>query len=483
MSVQVSVFSTAPPDQVPLVVDVDGTLVVTNLLQEAALQFVARQPLQAYRLLLWLAVGKGNLKACLADRVNPGIETVPLRQEVLALITAAQTAGRRVYLASASDSRYVEELARRIGGISGIFGTEGGVNLCGERKAERLTRTFGMQGYDYIGDRSIDFAAWRSARQALVVAHSAGFAKRVLEAFPCAEIVARPQPTLSSYVEALRIHQWAKNVLIFLPMVAGHRFDLNAIYATVLGFFCFCFAASSAYVINDLLDLPGDRDHLRKKRRPFAAGKLPITHGLALATILMATGFGLSLLLPVRFTSVLSIYIGCTLSYSLFLKRRLLIDVIMLAGLYTLRVFGGLAAIEIRQTQWLLMFCLFLFLSLAIVKRCSELVANRAAGKAGAMGRGYRVDDLGVLLPLGAAAGYGAVFVVALYLSSPEMAALYTHPSRLWLICPLLAYWISRVLVLSNRGDLHDDPVTFALTDRISWTTGVCIAGVVAVSI
>jgi 4-hydroxybenzoate polyprenyltransferase/phosphoserine phosphatase len=473
-----------PKVQVPLVVDVDGTLVATDLLQEAALQFLARYPLQAFRIPLWLAGGKANLKTQLADRVNPVIETVPLREEVLALIRGAQAIGRPVYLASASDRRYVGQLAGRIGGITGVFGTEDAdANLAGKAKADRLVAAFGNKEYDYVGDMPIDFAVWQSARKPLVVAHSAAFAARVLKAFPGAEVVARPRPVLRDYISALRTYQWAKNVLLFLPMIAGHRFGLDTIAATLLGFLCFCFAASGAYVINDLLDLPGDRDHPRKSRRPFAAGKIPIMHGLVLAALLMAGAFALSLLLPWRFTGILSIYVICTLGYSLLLKRKLLIDVIMLGGLYTLRVYGGLAAIDLHQTQWLLMFSLFLFLSLAIVKRCSELIANREAGRIGATGRGYRVEDLSMLLPLGAAAGCGAVFVVALYLSSPEMAALYTHPNRLWLICPLLLYWISRVLMVANRGELHDDPVIFALTDRISWITGACLVGVIAVSI
>jgi len=279
------------------------------------------------------------------------------------------------------------------------------------------------------------------------------------------------------------VHQWAKNILVFLPMIAGHRFDAATIAATLVGFVCFCCAASSAYVVNDLLDLPGDRAHPSKSRRPFAAGRIPITHGVGLAVLLMVAAFAFSLFLPWRFSGILAIYVACTLGYSLLLKRKVLVDVIMLGGLYTVRVFAGLAAVDIHQTQWLLMFCLFLFLSLAVVKRCSELIANRAAGKMRTTGRGYRVEDLSVLLPLGAAAGYGAVFVVALYMSSPEVAALYAHPNRLWLVCPLLLYWISRVLILANRGELDDDPVTFALTDRISWITGVCVAAVIAVSI
>jgi 4-hydroxybenzoate polyprenyltransferase/phosphoserine phosphatase len=483
MSVHTAIVSASAKPDSPLVVDVDGTLVVTDLLHEAALRFIARYPLQTFRIPVWLAGGKSKLKSRLADRVNPGIDTVPLRQEVVELIRDGQAKGRPIYLASASDRRYVEELAERIGGIAGVFGTEIGENLSGDAKADRLVAAFGLNGFDYVGDAVIDFAVWRVARKPIVVAHSAGFAARVLEAFPGAEIIARPGLAPRSYVRALRVHQWAKNVLVFLPMIAGHRFDLETIAATFLGFLCFCFAASSADVINDLLDLPADRHHRRKSRRPFAAGKIPITHGLILAALLMGSALGLSLLLPGRFAGILSLYVICTLGYSFLLKRKVLIDVIMLAGLYTLRVFGGLAATSTPQTQWLLMFSLFLFLSLAIVKRCSELVANRAAGETGAMGRGYRVDDLSVLLPLGAAAGCGAVFVVTLYLSSPEMAALYTHPNRLWLMCPLLLYWIGRVLIIANRGHLHDDPLIFALTDRISWITGACVAGVIAVSI
>jgi 4-hydroxybenzoate polyprenyltransferase len=483
MSIQATNFPSAVDQDFPLVVDVDGTLVASDLLYEAALQFIARYPFQIHRLAFWLSDGKSNLKTQLADRVNPEIETVPLREEVLTLIRDAQAKDRPVYLASASDRRYIEQLAERIGGIAGVFGTETGTNLSGDAKAGQLVAAFGIKGYDYVGDRQIDFAVWRSARKPLAVVHSANFGSKVLQAFPNAEIVARPRAGWRDYVRALRTYQWAKNILLFLPLIAGHRFDLATIAATVFGFVCFSLAASSAYVINDLLDLPGDRNHPRKCSRPFAAGKIPITRGIVLAAALMAGAFLASLLLPWRFVAVLSIYIVCTLGYSFFLKRKILIDVITLGGLYTLRVYGGLAATDSHQTQWLLMFSLFLFLSLAIVKRCSELVANRLAGRTSGTGRSYRAEDMNVLLSLGAAAGYGAVFVVTLYLASPEVASLYAHPNRLWLICPLLLYWISRVLMIANRGEMHDDPIIFAMRDRTSWLTGVCVAGVIAISI
>lgn len=470
-------------DLVPLAVDVDGTLLRTDLLQEAALQFVARSPLKAPLLLPWLLRGKATLKAQLATRVDPGVATMPLRDDVLNLISKAQAEGRPVYLASASDHRYVEALAGRLSGIAGVFATENGVNLSGRIKAERLTAAFGVGGFDYVGDNKVDFEVWRSARRVLAVTPSRGFSAKVRRAFPDAEIVTQPSTPLKPYIKALRPHQWAKNALVFLSLIAGHHFDLRTVLATALAFICFCAAASSAYIINDLLDLPGDREHPTKHRRPFAAGLIPIPNGIALSAVLMVLAIGLSFLLPFRFMLTLGAYVATTLAYSFVLKRRAIIDLITLGGLYTLRVFAGLTAVSLASTPWLLMFSLFLFLSLAAVKRCTELVQRRNAGKSEAVGRGYRVDDLAVLFPVAAAAGFGAVLVVTLYLSSPEVMRLYAHPNRMWLVCPLLMYWVSRILLLASRGELNDDPVVFAITDRISLLTGVLVAGVIGISI
>ena len=223
MNRQTPNFPTVPDIEVPLVVDVDGTLVSTDLLQEAALQFIARQPFQAFRIFIWLMAGKSMLKTQLADRVSPGIQNIPLREEVVALIHKAQAESRPVYLASASDRRYVEDLAQRIGGIAGVFGTDPDANLSGDIKAQRLVATFGVMGYDYIGNAAIDFTVWHAARKAHVVARSARFVTKVRSAFPDAEIVAQPRSSARQYIEALRPHQWAKNVLLYLPLIAGHR--------------------------------------------------------------------------------------------------------------------------------------------------------------------------------------------------------------------------------------------------------------------
>ncbi len=466
---------------VPLAVDVDGTLLMTDLLHESALQFVARHPFQTPRLMGWLLRGKAALKAELADRIDPGIDVLPLRDEVVVLIRNAQAEGRPVYLASASDTRLVEQLAARLGGIDGIIGSDGATNMAGSAKAAALVARFGERGFDYVGDGNVDLPVWAAARRALVVARHPRLAARAADV-ASAEVVATPHRRWRDVLRALRPHQWAKNSLVFLAMFAGHKLSLPMFAASLLAFICFCSAASSAYVINDLLDLPGDRVHPRKVRRPFAAGRLAITDGLLLAAALMALTVALASLLPLRFIAVLAIYVVTTLGYSLLFKRHAIIDVIVLGGLYTIRVVGGVVVTDSHDAQWLLMFSLFLFFALAVVKRCSELVLLRERGLATTPGRGYRVSDLAVLQPLAAAAGTGAVLVFALYVSSPKVAPLYRHPDWLWLICPLLLYWLSRVQLLSSRGELHDDPVIFAITDRMSWLTVAAIVAVVLVS-
>lgn len=471
------------PDPVPLVVDVDGTLIKTDLLHETTMQFVAQHPFQLWRLPLWLAGGRARVKRELAARVPFDVDDLPLRDETMAVIRDAQADGRPVYLASASDRALVERLADRVGGLAGAFGSDGATNVAGGRKADRLVAAFGEGGFDYVGDRPVDFPVWARARRALAVSHSPAFARRLRRTHADAIVVASPRVHPRGLIKAMRPHQWAKNLLIFLSLVAGHEFGPAQLLPTIIAFFSFCLAASSAYLLNDLLDLPGDRMHPRKRRRPFAAGDVPISWGLVQSALLMLLAIGFAALLPGRFLVILLGYVGLTLGYSLVLKRKLLVDVIVLGGLYTIRVLAGLAATQSPSSQWLLMFSLFLFLSLATMKRCSELVARREAGKADVPGRGYRTGDLTVLFPLAAAAGYGAVLVFALYLYSPEVTVLYARPDWMWLMCPLLLYWISRVLVLCSRDELHDDPVIFALTDRVSWATGLVGAAIIAVSV
>ena len=467
----------------PLVVDVDGTLLKTDLLHETVMQFFATRPFEALSLVGWLARGRATLKRRLAEKADPHVETLPLRGETVELIRKAQAEGRPVYLASAGDQVQVNELAERLGGIAGIFASHGSDNLAGEEKAKALVAAFGSEGFDYIGDRSVDFAVWAQARRSLAVCRSGAFERKLTKRLPDAEIVARDRTHPRDLLRAMRPHQWTKNFLLFLPVIGGHVLDPTSLGKTLLAFVCFCMAASSAYILNDLLDLPADRLHPRNQLRPFAAGTVPIPTGLVLSGLLLLAAAALSLLLPFEFTALLGLYLFTTIAYSMVLKRKLFVDVITLGGLYTIRVMAGLEASGQPQSHWLLMICLFLFMSLATVKRCSELVRAREAGAERSVGRGYRVEDLPVVASLAAAAGYGAALVLALYISSPEVTKLYRHPSALWLIEPLFLYWISRILINSHRGYVKEDPVVYALTDKSSIVTGICIAAVVAAAL
>jgi 4-hydroxybenzoate polyprenyltransferase len=282
------------------------------------------------------------------------------------------------------------------------------------------------------------------------------------------------------YVRALRPHQWAKNSLVIVPLVTSHRLTAGAVASTILAIIAFSLAASSAYILNDLVDLSADRNHPSKQRRPFASGAVPVSHGLTAAPILLAAAAGVALLLPWRAGAALIAYAAMNFAYSLFLKRKMLLDVMTLAGLYTLRVIAGAAAIEVSVSEWLLVFSMFIFLALALVKRHAEMVLRVAAGLPDPANRDYRAADLPVLIALAGASGCAAVVVLALYIASPEQLLLYRQPRWLYLICPLLLYWIARVLMLSNRGELPDDPVVFALKDPISLGAAVLTATIVA---
>ena len=288
---------------------------------------------------------------------------------------------------------------------------------------------------------------------------------------------------MSDWVGALRVHQWVKNLLVFLPLAAAHRAaSPEAWFAAALAFAAFALVASSAYVVNDLADLAADRLHPRKRQRPFASGALPVAAGFVAAPVLVLAGAALGLLLPPLFQLALATYLALTLSYSFALKRIAVLDVVVLAALYTLRVIAGTFALGLDLSFWLLAFSMFVFLSLALVKRYAELHAARLEQRR-AIGRGYAIDDLPMLGAMGAASGYLAVLVLALYINSTASHALYARPTALWLLCPLLLYWMSRIWLITHRGEMHEDPVVFATRDRASWIVAALGLAVVLVAL
>lgn len=449
-----------------LCVDLDGTLLNSDLLYESLLALLARQPLYLFLLPLWLLQGKAALKRQIAARVTLAPEHLPYNPQVLALLRT--TTQRPRVLCTASDALLVAPIAAHLGLFEQVLASDGTRNLSGAHKAQTLVETFGERGFDYAGNGTVDLAVWERAAGAWVVNNDARLASAAAQRTRVHAHWPAP-PRAAAWLKALRLHQWLKNLLVFVPLLTAHRFlEPAAVAQSLLAFAAFSLCASGVYVLNDLLDLGADRQHLRKRQRPFAAGRLPLLQGLLVAPLLTLAGLLVALACSPAFAAVLLLYYAVTLAYSLRLKRIVMLDVVLLAGLYTVRIIGGTIAIEAELSFWLLAFSMFIFLSLALLKRYTELHAMLARGKNKASGRGYGVDDLPLLQSLGAAAGYIAVMVMALYINSPDSIELYRHPKLLWFICPVLLYWVSRAWVIAHRGDMHDDPIVFAATDRAS---------------
>lgn len=464
----------------PLCVDLDGTLLRSDILYESLLALLARNPFYIFMLPLWLARGKAALKRQLASRVKLAPESLPYDERVMELLRTTEQRPR--VLCTASDHLLVQPIADHLQLFEQVIASDGRTNLSGGNKGKVLAEHFGERGFDYMGNGRVDLRVWERAAGAIVVNNGT---KLVRDASRRAEVLGHfPSENggLLTWIKALRIYQWLKNLLVLVPLLTAHRFlDLPAVADGIVAFLAFGMCASGVYVLNDLLDLTPDRMHPRKRKRPFAAGRLPLLHGLLVAPLLTLAGFALAVLCSPAFALVLLCYYVMTLTYSLKLKRIVMIDVVLLAALYTVRIIGGTVAIGSELSFWLLAFSMFVFLSLAMLKRYTELAAALASGKEMAIGRGYSVADLPLVQSLGAAAGYIGVLVFALYINSPESLELYSNPKLLWLLCPILLYWISRMWIVSHRGDMHDDPIVFAAMDRVSQIViGLCVVIVLA---
>lgn len=465
-------------DTTPLVVDLDGTLLRSNVLHETVFALLRRSPLQLFLLPWWWYRGKARLKHELARRVTLDVTTLPYDEEFLAYLKQQKAEGRILILATATNVALARRIAEHLGVFDAVVASDEADNLKGEAKLAALRRRFGDEGFDYAGNEMADMCLWRVARRALLVGGGRSLAEAVDREAALEQHFERPAPGLRTYLSALRVHQWLKNLLVFIPLITAHRFlDVALLMDLVIAFFAFSLCASSVYVLNDLMDLEDDRSHPRKCRRPFASGELPIATGCVLIAVLLAGAASLALLLPMAFVLTLGVYYATTLAYSLWLKRIEILDVMALALLYTIRIVGGGIAAGIPLTVWLLGFSLFVFLSLAVAKRCAELVVMRDLGRDGASGRCYRVSDLPLLFVLGVGAGYVASFILVIYLTSRSVQEAYATPALLWVFCPMLLYWITRIWLKTFRGEMHDDPVVFAARDASSRVLAV-IGGV-----
>lgn len=471
-----------PP--LPLAVDLDGTLVLSDTLHESILALLRGNPLLLFVMPFWLLGGKARFKREIARRLVPDPASLPYNEPLLAWLRE-QRPGRKLILASAADAGIVNAVADHLQLFDEVLASDGERNVAGEAKSQALVQRFGEGGFDYAGNSRVDIEVWRHARASIVVnasastRHQAQALGNVAQEFP-----SRPGG-IRGWARALRLHQWVKNLLVFVPLLSAHLwFDQTAATNTLIAFIAFSLCASSVYLLNDLMDLPSDREHPRKRHRPFASGLLPLAGGVALIPFLLIAAFALSLLLPERFSLVLAGYFALTLAYTFVLKRIEIVDVVVLACLYTARIIAGAVAIPVAASFWLLAFTMFLFLSLALVKRYAELVLMRDRRQSAAAGRGYQIDDLPLIGALGVASGYLSVLVLALYVNSgTDATGLYGHPKLLWLLCPLLLYWISRAWMLTHRGRMHDDPLLFAVRDRISQVIMALTLVIVAIAL
>ena len=461
----------------PLCVDLDGTLVKSDTLLDSFCQLLRRDPLEAWRAPLWLAKGRANLKNEVNRRAPLDATRLPYNASLLTYLHAQRSEGRSIYLTTGAEGEVAERVATHLGIFHGVLASDGVTNLTHSRKLDSLKARFG--NFDYIGNSRADLPLLSNAREAMVANPTLGLRLALrLRRIPIARTFTDQRPTAKTLFKAIRIHQWAKNILLLAPLALSHKMTPGSIGKVIAAFFCFSFMASANYLVNDMLDLESDRLHPIKRMRPFAAGDLFVSSGIALALLLVIASIALLPLLPASFSVWLSVYIVATLVYSLFLKRVAVVDVLLLSGLYTLRLLAGGAATSTWISQWLAGFSTFLFLSLATLKRFSELENLRERGATDMPGRGYKVADLEQIRSFGTASAYAAIVVFMLYIGRPDVIELYRHAARLWLIVPLLIFWLNRVWLLASRGEMDDDPVVFAMSDPISLAVGAAVAAI-----
>ncbi len=465
-----------------LYIDLDGTLTFTDVLVEAFLELIKLNLLYVLVLPFWLLRGKAYMKHQIMRRVSLRVDLLPYNQELLTWLRECKHQGSKLVLISASTQSVVEQVAEHLNLFDAAIGSSVNSNCSGLRKLARIRDYSGDTAFIYAGNARVDLQVWQQAQGAILVNTGAALKKR---AAACTTVIAvfdskysAISGIVSRSINAMRPHQWLKNALLFLPLLLAHQIDnAQLVWQAIIAFTSFSLCSSSVYVLNDLLDLSADRQHRSKFKRPFAAGDLSPLFGLLLSALLLAIAFGTAALLPVEFILILAVYYLCTCMYSFILKKIELVDVITLATLYTLRIIAGAAAVSVIPSFWLLAFSMFLFMSLAIVKRYTELSYLRDSGFTHSVGRGYVAKDLDMLAIFGCTSALMSVMVFALYINSEDILQQYSTPEILWFICPLLLYLVSRIWLLAFRGEIEEDPIIFALSDGISQSvTLVCIA-------
>ena len=464
---------------VPLVVDLDGTLVRTDLLLESCFMLAKKKPLLVLRLPFWLAKGRPQLKHRLAEEVIPDVQTVPYHQELLAYLEAEKQRGRSLVLATGGDAQVAKAVALHLGLFDQVLASDGTTNLTGAEKQRRLVAEFGQQGFDYAGNSRRDLPVWAAARQAILVQPSSRVREVVQKSGKLGSVFEDRSSSLPIYLHALRAHHWLKNILVFAPLAALHQLNQFVLLAqAMLAFVAFSLCASSIYLFNDLVDLPGDRRDPHKRERPLASGDLPIGQALLLLPLLLFGAAAAALVLPPMFIAILGIYWALMLAYSLRLKDLAIVDSLVIGAGYALRVIAGAVAVDVGISVLLIASCFLLFSGLALLKRYAEMIG--LCSREGARGRvrAYRVEHMHLIAAVGVTLSFAAVMVLAFYVG--EEQRLYAHYRLIWLFCMLLLVWTGYIWLLAYRGRIRGDPVAFVLKDTASWGLALLMAAVLA---
>lgn len=465
----------------PLCIDLDGTLIKSDVTIESAIALVAKNPFYFFMILFWLLRGRPYMKQKISAHIKFDPANLVYNLELLNFLKDQKAQGRQLVLATASDHTIVKPIADYLGIFDQVLASDGKFNLKGANKAKVLVEKFGEFGFDYAGNSSADFPIWDKSQNVIVVNASKKVESRA-QKYKNLKVISSSTNWTKSLIQEFRIHQWAKNILLFIPLIMAHSVaDFNLLLKTVFAFIAFSLCASSVYLLNDLVDLESDRKHRSKRDRPLASGNLPLEWAVLSLPILLFSSFFLATFASFNFLICLGIYLVITLAYSFSLKRIAVVDILTLASLYTLRIIAGGAASETSVSKWLLAFSLFFFLSLALIKRFSEIFVTEGNGQV--PGRGYSASDKELVSSMGVSSGFLSVLVLALYINSKDVEALYSKPSLIWLLCPIVLYWISRVWLLAHRGQMHDDPIVFAIKDRVSYFVGFVVALVLVAAI
>jgi len=452
-----------------IAVDLDGTLTQTDTLYESVFSLLREKPHYLFAMPFWLMQGKANFKAKVAERVELDVTTLPYNEYLIKWLKEQRASGKKLVLCTATNERIANAVATHLQLFDNVVSSDAFHNIKGANKRKVLEKLFGLKGYDYVGNSTDDLTVWAGAQQAIVVNANQALVNKAEQTTILSKVFSPKPVKLSQFSKILRVHQWVKNVLLFVPMLAAHQiYDTQAIFTLIIAFFSFSLCASATYIINDLLDLNSDRKHPSKRYRPFAAASVPIAMGAVLVPIFVIASLALGIMVGPAFITWLVIYFILTCAYSFYLKRLALIDCLTLAILYTIRIIAGAAAIELTLSMWILAFSLFIFQSLAFLKRYSELLTQKAVGTDKAHGRDYLFKDSSLIQSIGISTGIAATVVLALYLNSDKVLNSYAHPQLTWLAVPLTLFWISFAWLEAHRGKMHDDPVLFAIKNKVS---------------